>query len=119
MIKAIEKARFMRRNPTEAETVFWELVRCRKMCGKKFHRQFPVKFKYDSRNRFFFADFYCPESSLIIEIDGGIHQLQEDYGELRTHIINELGIRVIRFSNDDILYNIEKVIRILENEILK
>ena len=107
----------MRRNPTKAEVLFWEIVRGRKICGKKFHRQFPIKFKYENRIIFFFADFYCPEISLIIEIDGSIHQLQEDYDELRTYIINELGKKVIRFSNDDVFYNIEKVKNILEDEI--
>ena len=107
----------MRRNPTEAEAIFWELVRGRNICGKKFHRQFPIKILYENNIAFFFADFYCPETSLIIEIDGGIHQFQEDYDKLRTHLINELGKKVIRFSNEDLKNNIEKVINILETEI--
>ena len=107
----------MRSNPTEAEAIFWELVRGRKICGKKFHRQYPIKLRYENRICFFFADFYCPEISLIIEIDGGIHQFQEDYDTLRTHLINELGKKVIRFSNEDVLNNIRKIINILETEI--
>jgi very-short-patch-repair endonuclease len=116
MIKAVDTAQFMRKTPTEAEAAFWEIVRGRKINGKKFHRQFPVKFKYENQNRFFFADFYCPESSLIVEIEGGVHQSQIDYEELRAHIINGLGLRVIRFSNEDVLQNLENVIRILEEE---
>lgn len=89
----------------------------KKNLRKKFHRQFPLKMLYENNIVFFFTDFYCPETSLIIEIDGSIHQFQEDYDKLRTYIINKLEKKVIRISNEDVFCNIEKVINILETEI--
>jgi len=61
----------------------------------------------DGRRRFFIADFYCHEKKLVLEIDGKIHQRQKDYDQLRTHIINTLGIKVIRFKNEEIEVNLE------------
>jgi len=54
------------------------------------------------KERFFIADLFCYESRLVIEIDGKKHDDQKDYDELRTHIINHLGIEVVRFKNDEI-----------------
>ena len=56
------------------------------------------------------ADFYCHEKKLVLEIDGKIHLGQKDYDELRTHIINALGIKVIRFRNEEIEENFEEVL---------
>ena len=54
---------------------------------------------------------------MIVEIDGGIHENQKDYDDLRTAIINKLGIKVIRFSNEKILKNLRKVIEELEENL--
>ena len=70
-------------------------------------RQHPIRFEMDGRRRFFIADFYCHEKKLVLEIDGKIHQRQKDYDQLRTHIINTLGIKVIRFKNEEIEVNLE------------
>ena len=51
----------------------------------------------------FIADFYCNQINLVVEIDGGIHEQQKDYDKLRTEIINLYGIKVIRFTNDEII----------------
>jgi len=75
--------------------------------SKKFLRQHPIRFEMDGRRRFFIADFYCHEKKLVLEIDGKIHQRQKDYDQLRTHIINTLGIKVIRFKNEEIEVNLE------------
>ena len=92
---AVQTARKLRAKSTRAEEIFWEIVRNRNIKNKKFNRQFPVYFEFEGQKRFFIADFYCHENKLIIEIDGGIHQTQKDYDELRTIIISELGIKVI------------------------
>ncbi|MBC8385585.1 MAG: endonuclease domain-containing protein [Candidatus Cloacimonetes bacterium] len=107
---AIQTARHLRKNSTKAEKLFWEIVRNRQIKNVKFNRQFPIYFEYDGLKRFFIADFYCHEKKLIIEIDGGIHEQQKDYDELRTVIINELGITVIRFNNEIVLNNTDEVI---------
>ncbi|MDP6685133.1 MAG: DUF559 domain-containing protein [Candidatus Marinimicrobia bacterium] len=57
------------------------------------------------------ADFYCHECKLIVEIDGGIHESQKEYDELRTWIINQLDFQVIRFKNEDVLHAKSNVIQ--------
>ena len=95
--KATKVARELRKHSTPAEKILWGEVRNRKLLNKKFNRQFPIYFEYDGRPRFFIADFYCYEKNLVVEIDWGIHEQQSDPDKLRTIIINELGIKVIRF----------------------
>ncbi|MBC8416423.1 MAG: endonuclease domain-containing protein [Candidatus Cloacimonetes bacterium] len=114
---AIETARQLRKNSTETEKIFWEAVRNRKINKEKFNRQFPIFFEYENKNRFFIADFYCHKKKLIIEIDGGIHEQQKNYDEMRTAIINELGVKVIRFNNVDMKNNLNKVIQELKREL--
>lgn len=96
---------------------FWEAVRNRKINKEKFNRQFPIFFEYENENRFFITDFYCHKKKLIIEIDGGIHEQQKNYDEMRTAIINELGVKVIRFNNVDMKNNLNKVIQELKWEL--
>ncbi|NIA18496.1 MAG: DUF559 domain-containing protein [Simkaniaceae bacterium] len=109
-----EVCRHLRRNSTEAEKVFWQAVRNRKVKNRKFTRQYPIRFEYDGQNRFFIADFYCHECKLVVEIDGGIHETQREYDKLRTGIINQSGLRVIRFTNERVINSLEKVIEQLK-----
>ena len=102
-------ARDLRKHSTRAENIFWDIVRNRSFQNLKFRRQHPIEFEYNNQKRFFIADFFCFEKNIVIEIDGGIHESQKDYDDLRTIIINELGMKVVRFSNDEVMYNIEKV----------
>lgn len=78
--------------------------------GKKFFRQHPIFFEYDDQKTFFVADFYCGEDRLVIEIDGKSHDYQQEYDEYRTHIINSLGIRVVRFKNKEIQEKMSEVL---------
>ena len=64
--------------------------------------QFAKKRFTESKKRFFVADFYCHEKYLVVEIDGKIHEKQKEHDELRTFIINTLGMKVIRFTNEEI-----------------
>lgn len=104
-----QTVRSLRKNQTKSEAIIWQAVRNRKLSGKKFLRQHPILFEMDGRRRFFVADFYCHEKKLVVEIDGKIHLRQKDYDELRTHIINLLGIKVIRFQNDEVEKNLQGV----------
>lgn len=108
--------RSLRKRQTESEAIFWGEVRNRKL-GFKFVRQYAINFVYQGRPRFFIADFYCAEKKLVVEIDGEIHEHQKDYDELRTQIINELGICVIRFKNEE-LDHIDEVRIKLQNYLL-
>ncbi|HSA34029.1 MAG TPA: endonuclease domain-containing protein [bacterium] len=103
------RARELRRNQTEAEKKLWvELLRDR-VFGYKFTRQKPLLH--------FIADFYCSELLLVIELDGSSHDEKAEYDEERTILLNQLGIQVIRYTNSDVLQNIEGVYADLKTRI--
>ena len=104
------RCRELRKNSTKAEQVLWERVRNRKFEGKKFNRQFPIFYDLLGKETFFIADFYCHEEKLVVELDGKIHDNTVEHDKLRTGIINSLGIRVIRFKNEDVEQNIDDVL---------
>jgi len=90
-----------RRKPTLAEDIIWQkLLRYQKM-GYKFTRQKPI-------NRFI-LDFYCSELNLAIEIDGDSHIKKKSNDELRDKFLFQIGITTIRFSNEEIINNLEGV----------
>jgi very-short-patch-repair endonuclease len=107
-----EYAKQMRRNSTKAEEKLWQRLRSRQVTGLKFRRQHPI----DK----FIVDFYCHEINLAVELDGDIHNESEqrDLDSGRTETLKEFGINVIRFQNEEVLYNIENVISKLTEEIL-
>ena len=95
-------ARENRSNPTKAESRIWnKILRMRQFAEYKFLRQKPVGE--------YIVDFYCAELQLVIEIDGDSHSETAEYDAERTLYLNSLGLRVARFSNDDVLRNIEGV----------
>ncbi len=96
---SIDIVRELRRKQTPSEAVVWE-IRDRRFGGIKFLRQHPIRFIYYGRKRFFVADFYCAKLKLVLEIDGKIHERQKDYDQMRTFLINQLGIKVVRVTND-------------------
>ena len=103
-------ARDLRRRQTEGERFFWKAVRNRKFLGKKFLRQHAIFVDYEGKETFFLADFYCADAKLVVEIDGRIHDYQKKRDALRTTIINDLGMSVIRFKNEDLEQNLERVL---------
>jgi very-short-patch-repair endonuclease len=102
-------ARQNRKVMTEAEELLWSLLRNRKLGGFKFRRQHPIAD--------FIADFFCLERQLVIEVDGDYHNEKEQiqYDEGRTYTLGELNIRVIRFSNKEVIEDTDLVL----NKILK
>ena len=87
----------------------WKLLRNRQVLGLKFRRQFSVGP--------YILDFYCPAIRLCIELDGAVHHNMEAecYDSERTgFLLNECGIHVIRFDNDDVVRNPEGVVREIE-----
>lgn len=102
-------ARDLRKNSTKAEQVLWNIVRDRKLLGKKFLRQHPLFYDISGKESFFIADFYCHENKLVIELDGEIHKYQLQKDNLRTEILNSLGLQVARFKNDNIINDINNV----------
>ena len=97
-----QAARGMRTVATEAEDVLWEALRGRRLDGLRFRRQHPV-------GRFV-LDFYCPIHKLVVEVDGGVHDAQEERDAERTAVIEAHGYRVIRFRNEDVMQNLPAVL---------
>jgi len=112
----IETARALRRKNTRYESILLQKLRNKKLHGAKFHRQHAIKFIIDGHKRFFIADFYCFEHKLVIEIDGKIHERQKDHDELRTYIMNTIGLKVIRFKNEEVENNLEEVLSKITKE---
>lgn len=102
----IDKSRELRKKQTDAEQKLWSILRDRRLSGIKFRRQFSI----DS----FILDFYAPEHKLAIEADGGQHY-ENGLGidSARDEMLANQGIRTLRFSNKDILLNIEGVCEII------
>jgi very-short-patch-repair endonuclease len=100
-------ARDLRKNQTAGESILWKCLRNRGFLGKKFLRQFPIIYEIERIQRFFIADFYCHECKLVIEVDGKIHLKQRNYDLYRDMIIRELGFKVIRVSDSEIIENVE------------
>ena len=98
-----ENARKNRENPTEAEYILWQYLKNRQL-GVKFLRQHVV---LD-----YIADFICLEKLLIVEVDGGYHQKLEQqlYDEGRSNRLEKKGYKIIRYSNGQVLLDIENVI---------
>lgn len=107
--------RELRKRSTNAEEMLWEQLRNRKLDNKKFYRQYPIFYDITGRESFFIADFFCFETKLVIELDGTIHnyRLREDMQ--RTEILNLLGLSVIRFKNEEIEKELEKVLERIKN----
>jgi very-short-patch-repair endonuclease len=94
--------RQLRKNSTEAERILWHHIRGKKL-GFRFQRQFSIQY--------FVCDFCCRSRKLIIEVDGGIHNKTKEYDHERERIIKNLGYTVIRFSNNEIIFSIHKVVK--------
>ncbi|MBI3359429.1 MAG: endonuclease domain-containing protein [Nitrospirae bacterium] len=97
-----KKAQENRKNPTSAEKKLWvSVLQDKQLADLKFTRQKPL----DQ----YIVDFYCAERMLVIEIDGDTHTDQMDYDSQRTARLEDLGVKVIRYTNNDVLQNIEGV----------
>ncbi len=94
----------MRNQPTEAEALLWDVIKGKQIEGFKFRRQHIIGE--------YITDFICLKENLIIEVDGLIHQLPENKtsDEERTDWLELEGYRVIRFTNDEVLSNLDKVL---------
>ena len=114
--ETLQLAREHRKNPTKAEKVFWEKVKNKNLNGLTFNRQFLMEYKEVMGNKLYYiADFHNFQNKLVIEIDGDIHEQQKEYDNEREIDIKYMGYQVLRFSNDEVIYNWEKVEkRILE-----
>ncbi len=105
-----ELRRELRRVQTEAEAALWRLLRDRQLEGAKFRRQ------HSFGN--FIVGFYCASSRLVIELDGSVHNSPEAKiaDAERECALSDLGLSIMRFSNDEVVYSIDRVLeKIREN----
>ena len=98
-------AQKLREDATEAEEFLWLALRENQLEGYKFRRQHPLGI--------YIADFYCHKLKLVIEIDGGYHKAKEQiiFDEERTTAIEFQGVRLIRFTNEELLLNLDEVLK--------
>lgn len=95
----LERAKELRREMTPAEKLLWQELRANKL-GVRFRRQQVIQG--------FIVDFYCHKAALVVEVDGDIHDLQKDEDARREKVLSELGLRVIRFGNDEVAMDAER-----------
>lgn len=98
-------ARQMRHEPTPAENALWQRIRNRRVAGAKFRRQYAIER--------FIVDFVCLEHRLIIEVDGSIHEQQQEYDAVRQAFLEAQGFRVLRFTNGEVLQALDAVVEVI------
>lgn len=96
-----QMAKKNRHDPTDAEDIIWQKILRYEKTGFKFSRQKPI-------NRFI-LDFYCSKLNLAIEMDGGSHIKKKENDILRDKFLSQIGIKTIRFSNEEILFDLNTV----------
>ncbi|MCD6544654.1 MAG: class I tRNA ligase family protein, partial [Flavobacteriaceae bacterium] len=104
----LEKAKEMRANPTLAESTLWQQLKSKKL---------DIKFRQQHLIEEFIVDFVCLKKKLIIEVDGEIHESQIEKGEQRTKKLENKGYKVVRFTNEEVLEDIDAVIFKIKNEL--
>lgn len=105
-----ELAKNLRKNMTDAEINLWMHLKTG-VKGLKFRRQHPIGI--------YIADFYCHKVKLIVEADGKIHERKDikEYDEERETSLLSMGYTIIRFTNEEILKNIETVLAAIEQKV--
>ena len=105
-----ENAKHLRKNMTDAEKLLWTYLK-QGISGKKFRRQHPIGL--------YIADFYCHKAKLIIEIDGLIHEVKEinQNDELRQKELEIWGYNIVRFTNQQVMNHVEKVVKDISEKI--
>ena len=104
-------SRQLRKNMTDAERHLWTKIRMKQLNGYRFYRQKPIGD--------YIVDFFCPRAKLVIEVDGSQHFSAEmtGYDRIRAECMKGLGLRVLRFTNTEILKHVEGVVESIEKEI--
>ncbi len=98
-------ARELRQVETETEKILWESLRGKRLNGLKFRPQHPYEH--------YVLDFFCVEHQLVVELDGSVHDVldQAAYDEERTNFLNEHGLHIIRFRNEEVKKNLSNVLQ--------
>src|SRR3990172_5602521 len=97
----LQRAKELRHEMTPAEKILWQELRANKL-GVHFRRQQVVAG--------FIVDFYCHKAGLVIEVDGDIHDLQQEEDARRGKVLNEMGLRIVRFRNEEVMKELSAVV---------
>ena len=97
----LQRAKELRREMTPAEKILWQEVRAKKL-GVHFRRQQVIAG--------FIVDFYCHKAGLVVEVDGDIHDLQQEEDAWREKVLSELGLRISRFRNYEVVRDVSAVV---------
>ena len=98
----MDRAHELRQQMTLAETKLWQRLKARRL-GVHFRRQQIIAG--------YIADFYCHSAHLVVEGDGEMHQQQKEYDLVRDQSFQGMGLRVVRFYNEEVLTDTEGVVR--------
>lgn len=106
-----EKRKNLRKEQTEVEKILWQKLRAKRFFNLKFFRQYGIGE--------YIADFYCPEMKIVIELDGSQHYTEEgkEYDKAREGFMEACGIKTFRFSNRDIVDNLDSVLEEIYNSL--
>jgi very-short-patch-repair endonuclease len=109
--KLKQPSRELRKDSTDAEKMLWSKIRMKQIKGITFFRQRPIGV--------YIADFYCPRAKMVIEVDGGQHFENKavEYDKARDEYMESIGLKVLRFTNTEVLGNIEGVIEVIEQNL--
>jgi very-short-patch-repair endonuclease len=100
-------SRTLRKNMTDAEKLLWSKIRGKQLRDCQFYRQKTIGN--------YIVDFFCPKGNLVVEVDGGQHYFSEgkQRDEIRDKRLSQMGLKVLRFSDMDVLKNIDGVIAVI------
>jgi leucyl-tRNA synthetase len=98
-----KRARELRKDQTPAEAKLLDFLRNRKFHGLKFLRQHPIEYEATGNRLFFIAHFYCARRRLVLELDGKVHDFQQERDSERDKILRLLGFTVVRIKNEELL----------------
>ena len=105
----LQKAKELRQKQTPAEQMLWQCLRANQLHGAKFRRQHNIGQ--------YIVDFYCHAAKLVIELDGGIHELQKDRDSDRDTYLKSNGLQVLRIQNEEITQNLPQVLQTITNHL--
>jgi very-short-patch-repair endonuclease len=103
--KMTEVARQFRKEPTPSEDILWQALRGRKLEGRKFRRQQPIGS--------FVVDFFCGAERLIVEVDGSVHNSQQEADQQRQELLESLGLRVVRVTSELVETSLDEALAVV------
>jgi very-short-patch-repair endonuclease len=109
-----EKRRYLRNNQTSPEKLVWMFLRKKQIFGERFLRQFSIQS--------YVIDFYCPVLKFAVEIDGDSHFESDEaikHARRREKFLVSIGTKIIRFTNQEVIENLENVIDRIEQKVIE